>query len=425
MMNGIRNTFGSLTRSIRQTFGLETATAEDVILSNSESGVPVTTDAAIRLAAVWACVRVISEDIASLPIHIYRRNASGSRQKVIDTSHSTYRVLHSEPNADLGLTAMQFYEVMQAWACIYGNAYAYIERDAAFRVKALWPVHPSSVSVSREGKKKVFSVMNADGVRVPYSTFEMIHLFASSMSGDGLTGMSPISAAKEAIGMALAAEKFGARFFKNGTRPSGVIENANTMKKDQVEEFARQWNAAYSGSENVGKVPILHGGLTWKTMSIPPQDAQFVESRKFQIGEIARIFRVPPHKIGDLERATFSNVEQLSIDYVVGTIRPWLVRWEQELNRVLFSADDKGQWFAEFVVDGLMRGDAVARHNVYRSAITCAMMSPNEARDLENMNPYEGGDRYFIQGAMVPLDKANQSLDAPPVTPVDGDNTTI
>ena len=361
---------------------------------NSGSGENVNATTAMRISAVFACVRVLSETISSLPVHVYRRNSDGS--KTIERTHYLYPVLHREPFP--GMTSMQFRETMTAWVCLYGNAYARILRNGKSGVVALQPWHPDLVRVTAG---PVYRIATSEG-SLELKATDVLHLKGLTISADGLQAASPITQAREQLGLALAMDKHGSRFFGNSARPGGVLEHPAHISKEASEELKKSWNTMYQGTDNAYKTAVLQEGMTFKPLSVSNDDAQWLDARKFSVTDIARIFRVPPHMIGDLERATFSNVEQQSIDFVVHTIRPWLVRWEQEILRCLFPPEEQDKFFAEFVVDGLLRGDIASRYAAYAVGRNWGWLSANDVRGLENQNPVEGGDIYLQPLNMVP-----------------------
>ena len=226
-------------------------------------------------------------------------------------------------------------------------------------------------------------------------------------SFDGLVGYSPIAMAKNAIGLAIATEEYGAKFFANGAAPSGVLEHPGTIKDPQ--RVREAWQSQFGGSQNSGKIAVLEEGMKYTPISISPEQAQFLETRKFQINEIARIFRVPPHMVGDLEKSSFSNIEQQSLEFVKYTLDPWVIRWEQSIQRTLLTPTEKKEYFVKFNVEGLLRGDYQSRMNGYATARQNGWMSANDIRELENLDriPAEkGGDLYLINGNMLPLQSA-------------------
>ncbi len=346
-------------------------------------------------SAVYACVRVLAETIASLPLHTYRRTERG-KEKAMD--HSLYYLLHDEPNPEM--TSFVFRETLMGHLLLWGNAYAQIIRDGRGKVIALYPLLPDRMEVGRNEKGELYYRYLKDSREYLLRREEVLHI--PGLGFDGLAGYSPIAMAKNAIGMALATEEYGSRLFANDARPSVVLEHPGLLKDPG--KIRDSWNQIYRGSENAHKVAVLEEGMSVKTLSMPPEQAQFLETRKFQIEEICRIFRIPPHLIASLDRATFSNIESQSISFVVHTIRPWLVRIEQAMNKALFSQSEKQKHFVSFVVEGLLRGDFASRMQGYSIGIQNGFLSPNDARSLENLNPIEHGDIYAMNGNMLKLE---------------------
>ena len=374
----------------------------------------------MRTSAVYACVRILSETIASLPLHVYRYTDSGSEKA---TDHPLYSILHDEPNPEM--TAFVFRETFMSHLLLWGNAYAQIIRDGRGRVIGLYPLLPEHIEPYRTPEGDLYYRYRTEFTAQTYTLMPEDVLHIPGLGFDGLVGYSPIIMAKNAIGMAMATEEFGATFFGNGAQPGGILEHPGTVK--DIQRLKDSWNAAYQGSRNGNRVAILEEGMKYQPIGIPPEAAQFLETRKFQIQEICRIFRVPPHLVADLSGATFSNIEHQSIDFVVHTIRPWLVRLEQAFNKALLTKKEKQTFFTGFVVDGLLRGAYTDRMNGYRVGIQSGFLSPNDIRDLENMNHIEGGDVYMVNGNMLKLSdvgafaKGIQPAQAPaPAT----DNTT-
>ena len=376
-------------------------------MGQSSSGKMVTERSAMQTSAVYACVRVLSEAVASLPLHLYRYK-DGGKEKAIN--HPLYYLLHDEPNPEM--SSFVFRETLMTHLLLWGNAYAQIIRNGKGEVVALYPLMPNKMSVDRDTKtgqiyytyyrsiEEANATKDAVAVLLPS---EILHI--PGLGFDGLVGYSPIAMAKNAIGMSIACEEYGAKFFENGAAPSGVLEHPGTIKDPS--KVRESWMSQFGGSANSHQIAVLEEGLKYTPISISPEEAQFLETRKFQLDEIARIFRVPPHMIGDLEHATFSNIEEQSLEFVTYTLDPWLVRWEQSISRSLLSKEEKGVYFAKFNVDGLLRGDYQSRMNGYAVGINNGFMCPNDIRELENMDliPEEkGGYTYMVNGSMTPLD---------------------
>ena len=378
-------------------------------LGGSTSGKTVTERSAMQMTAVYSCVRILAEAIAGLPLHLYTYKEDGGKEKAI--GHPLYLLLHDEPNPEM--SSFVFRETLMTHLLLWGNAYAQIIRNGKGEVVALYPLMPNRMTVDRDSSGQLFysyQMNNSDAPTMKAGTVilkpsDVLHI--PGLGFDGLVGYSPIAMAKNAIGLAIATEEYGAKFFANGATPGGLLEYPGTVKDpDRVRE---SWNKGFSGSQNAGKVAILEEGMKYTPISIAPEQAQFLETRKFQINEIARIFRVPPHMVGDLEKSSFSNIEQQSLEYVKYTLEPWIVRWEQALNRALLSDSEKAAYFVKFNVDGLLRGDYQSRMNGYATARQNGWMSANDIRELENLDriPAElGGDLYLINGNMTKLEDA-------------------
>lgn len=377
-------------------------------MGGSTAGKTVTERSAMQMTAVYACVRILSEAIAGLPLHLYRYGEDGSKQKALD--HPLYTLLHDEPNPEM--SSFVFRETLMTHLLLWGNAYAQILRNGKGDVIALYPLMPNKMTVDRDDEGHLYysyQRSNDEALkpnsRVILSPHEVLHI--PGLGFDGLVGYSPIAMAKNAIGLAIATEEYGAKFFANGAAPSGVLEHPGTIKDPS--RVREAWQSQFGGSSNSGKVAVLEEGMKYTPISISPEQAQFLETRKFQINEIARIFRVPPHMVGDLEKSSFSNIEQQSLEFVKYTLDPWVVRWEQSIMRGLLSPDEKKQYFAKFNVDGLLRGDYQSRMNGYAVGRQNGWMSANDIRELENMDRIpaeEGGDLYLINGNMLPMKHA-------------------
>ena len=367
----------------------------------SGSGKSVTVQSAIQLSTVYACVRVISETIASLPLGIYETVNDGNEKA---TDHPLYRLLHDEPNSEM--TSFVFREVMLAHLLLYGNSYSQIIRSGKNQVIGLYPLLPDHMEVDRDSKGNLtYTYTTSDGKTVSIKPRDVLHI--PGLGFDGVMGYSPIALEKNAIGLGIASEEYGSKFFSNGARPSGILTHPNTVKNPKA--LRESWNSAYGGSSNSNRVAILEEGMKFEPIAIPNNEAQFLETRKFQVDEICRIFRVPPHLVGNLEHATFSNIEHQSIDFAVHTIRPWLVRIEQAMNRALLSDQEKGRFFVQFNIDGLMRGDYKSRMEGYAIGRQNGWLSANDIRALENQNPIpadQGGDAYLVNGNMISISTA-------------------
>lgn len=385
--------------------------AYSFFLGSSTSGKRVTERSAMQMTAVYACVRILSEAIAGLPLHLYRYTDEGSKEKAID--NPLYFLLHDEPNPEM--TSFAFRETLMTHLLLWGNAYAQIIRNGRGEILALYPLMPNRMTIDRDEKGQLYyeymvstddAPINKDS-SVKLKPYEVLHI--PGLGFDGLVGYSPIAMAKNAIGMAIACEEYGSKFFANGAQPSGVLEHPGIVK--DPEKVRESWHRAFGGSANANKTAVLEEGMKYTPISISPDQAQFLETRKFQIDEIARIFRVPPHMVGDLEKSSFSNIEQQSLEFVKYTLEPWIVRWEQVIARCLFTPEEKKSHFVKFNVDGLLRGDYQSRMNGYAVGIQNGFMSPNDVRSLENMDlipDEQGGNQYLCNGNLVPISSAGR-----------------
>ena len=323
-----------------------------------------------------------------------------------------YKLLHDEPNPEM--SSYTFRETMMAHLLLSGNAYAQKIRNGKGELIALYPLMPNRMTVYRNerGQIEYLYARSEEDAKAGNST---VRLSADSvfhipgLGFNGLVGFSPIDMAKNAVGAAMAVEEYGAKFFANGAAPSGVLEHPGTLK--DPEKVRQTWNAAFGGSANANKTAVLEEGLKYHPISISPEQAQFLETRKFQLNEIARIFRIPPHMIGDLEKSSFSNIEQQSLEFVMYTLNSWLTRWEQAMHRSLLVGSEKDEYFWKFNVDGLLRGDYKSRMEGYAIGRQNGWMSANDIHRLEDMDliPAEdGGDMYLVNGNMMPLQAAGE-----------------
>ena len=375
-------------------------------LGGTTSGKTVTERSAMQMTAVYSCVRILAEAVAGLPLHLYRYKEDGGKEKAID-----HPLLHDEPNPEM--SSFVFRETLMTHLLLWGNAYAQIIRNGKNEVIALYPLMPNKMSVDRDENGKLYYTYyrgQDEAIRDKESAVTLLPsdvLHIPGLGFDGLVGYSPIAMAKNTIGMAIACEEYGAKFFANGAAPGGVLEHPGTIKDPQ--RVRESWQSTFGGSGNASKIAVLEEGMKYTPIGISPEQAQFLETRKFQINEIARIFRVPPHMVGDLEKSSFSNIEQQSLEFVKYTLEPWLIRWEQSIQRSLLSTNEKPLYFAKFNVDGLLRGDYASRMQGYATARQNGWMSANDIRELENLDriPAEdGGDLYLINGNMLPLGSA-------------------
>ena len=371
------------------------------------SGVTVNEETALNFITVYACMRILAESVASLPLIVYERLPNGGKRRAIE--HPLYSLLHDQPNDEM--TSFQMREGLEGHLALWGNAFTQIITNGAGNITALWPLLPDRMRVERrEGKLVYIYRKDAAGEATILQANQVMHI--PGFGYDGLTGYSPIHVARNAIATGMAADEYGARFFENDARPGGVYTHPGHLSDEAYKRLKDEMEERHKGVSKSHRIAILEEGMTFKEIGIPPEDAQFLQTRTFQIREIARMYRIPPHMLADLERASFSNIEQQSIDFVVNTLRPWLVRWEQQILMKLFTPSERKTYFAEFLVDGLMRGDIQMRYGAYNVGRQGGWLSVNDVREMENMNPIEGGDEYLVPLNMVPAgsDQSANSL---------------
>ena len=375
----------------------------------SSAGKPVNERTAMQMTAVYAAVRILAEGVASLPLQVYRRGENGDRSKAEDLN--LFYLLHDKPNPEM--TSFIFREALMCHLLLFGNAYAQVLRNGRGEVAALYPLLPNKMSVERDEKGQLFyryirndsEPPTMEGNAVILMPGDVLHI--PGLGFDGLVGYSPISMTKNAIGLALAAEEYGSRFFANGAAPAGMLEHPGVIR--DVSKLRESWNETFGGSRNAGKVAILEEGLHFNPISMSPQDSQLLETRQYQLTEIARIFRIPPHLLGDLSKATFSNIEEQSLEFVKYTLTPWICRWESSLTDALLSREEQRKYEIRFNVEGLLRGDYKSRMEGYAVGINNGFMCPNDVRRLEGFDliPEEkGGNNFLVQGAMIRLEDA-------------------
>lgn len=371
----------------------------------SQSGISVSPDSAMRTAAVYACVKVLSEDIGKLPCILYRRTTKGGRDsRVRATEHPLYRIINVKPNSLQ--TPMGFRETGTASAVMRGNAISYISRVGSGRVSELIPLHPDNITIKiNDIGSREYEYRPEKGAHRTLPQSDVLHVMGLSLNG--WSGCSPITYAKETIGLTQATERHGAKVFSNGARMGGILYHPGRFKDPGTgKRVGMEFDEITSG-ENAHHTVVLEEGMKWEQVAMNADDAQYLETRQFQIPEIARFFRMPLHKIGDLTRATFSNIEHQSLEYVIDTLGPWLVRWEQAMNIALLTQKEQEEYYFEFLVDGLLRGDIKSRYEAYSRGILSGFLTRNECRQRENLE--------WIDGLDEPLTPSNMALGADPV----------
>ena len=384
------------------------------VFGMTNSGERVDEKSALQISTVYACVRLLAETVASLPLHLYKFTDTGAGKERA-TDHPLYKILYRQANPEM--TSFSFREALMMHLLLWGNAYAQIVRDGKNGILGLYPLLPENVEIDRAENGDLFYTYHAYTDEVPgehnkdivFQRDEILHI--PGLGFNGLVGFSPIAMMKNALGTTLAVEKYGSAFFKNGAQPAGVLEHPGVLKDPQ--KIRDNWMNAYGGAGNAHKVAVLEEGMAYKPISLPPEDSQFLSTREFGVEEICRIFRVPPHMVQDLKRATFNNIEHQSIDFVQHTIMPWLVRIEQAIIKDVLIEEEQENYFPKFNVDGLMRGDYKSRMDGYAVGFANGFLSPNDIRRLENMDlipAEEGGDDYYLNGSYTKLKDAGSSL---------------
>jgi len=382
-------------------------TYSDLDTVTAKSGVSLSNQSALQVSAYFAAVSLLAQTVGQLPLILYERLDPRGKQRA--QNHQLYHILHSEPNPYM--SAYTFKETLEGHLASWGNAYAEIEWDLSSgwdnrTVESLWPLRPDRMEVMWDKGAIVYQYTMLSGEQFKLKPEQVLHI--PGFGFDGLVGYDPLTIAREPLGLAKGMEEFGARFFANGSALNGVLQHPGPQRlsKEATELMRTSWEGMHKGLTNSHRIAILQEGVTYKEVGIAPENAQFLESRKFQVAEIARIMHVPLHMLGDLERSTNNNIEEQALEFVQYTMMPWLVRWEQEVTRKLLPESQRKVYFAEFLVDGLLRGNSQARGDYYTKLFQIGALSPNDAREKENLNPVEGGDEYYVPLNMMPVSMA-------------------
>ncbi len=370
---------------------------------DTSTGIPVNEYSALNYSAVWSAVNMVSGDVASMPCQLFKRVG---KNKELYNTHPLYRILHDAPNPEMH--SLTFRQTLQAHVMTWGNGYAEIERDAVGRPKHLWPITPNRVSVHRSAAGELlYHVASNTGPGVVINPADMLHL--SGMGWDGCQGYSPIAKARDSIALGIAAERFGSKFFENGSTFGGVITHPSRFATPAAREnFEKALKKRGQGVDRAHGLLLMEENMSYQPIGVPPDQAQFLESRQFQVTEIARWFNIPPHKLAELSRATFSNIEQQNREYYQSALFRWVKTWEHELGRKLISQMEMNQQVVEFNTDAFLRGDSEGRAKLYSSLFAIGAITPNEIRARENLNPIEGGDTAYVPLNSVPIDMAKK-----------------
>lgn len=378
------------------------------------SGATVTEERAVELTAVWSAITQIAASIASLPLHLYKRLAKGKSKA---NNHPLYNTMHMKPNPEQ--TSMIFRECQAGQLLVWGNSYAEIERDGAGQVMALWPLLSKHVEIHRMPEGLIYKYQPPELKPEFLRRDQVLHIVG--FSAQGLMGYNPIMKQKEAIGLGMALNEYAGRFFSNGARPSAVLEHPMQLSQEAQDRLRTNWNKIHQGLSRSHRVAILEEGMKLHEFGFSAAEAQSLESRKFTISDIARIWNMPPHMLKDLDRATFSNIAHQGEDFVRYCLNPWLVRTEQCYTTQLLSEKDQKKYFFEHTVEGLLRGTIQDRYSVYATGRQWGILSINDCREKENMNPVDGGDVYMVPLNMIPADQVGQ---VPEVAPGGAEETS-
>ncbi|NUP21602.1 MAG: phage portal protein [Streptomyces sp.] len=378
----------------------------------NSAGIRVDHDTALTYSPYFAGVRVLSEDLAGLPLHLYERLAPRGKSRA--RSHHLYGLLHDQPNPMM--SSVQLRETLQGHAITWGNGVAQlVTHPRTGVIEEIWPLRPDRlrICVRRTGPgafERVYQYRDeVNGINATLMADEVLHV--AGLGFDGIRGYDVVQLAANAIGLGLATEHHGAKFFSNGSAPGGALSHPGNLSPEARKRMAADWENIHSGIDRAHRVAILEEGVTWTQVGIPNDSAQFLETRKLQVTEMARWLRLPSHKIQDLERATFSNIEQQQLDYVTSALNIWIVRWEQAITTQLLLPEERERYFAEHLVDALLRGDTLARYQAYAIGRQWGWLSANDIRDRENENPVEGGDDYLVPMNMIPAGRARTRED--------------
>ncbi|WP_435969315.1 phage portal protein [Streptomyces sp. Qhu_M48] len=380
--------------------------------SMNSAGIRVDQDTALTYSPFFAGVRVLSEDEAGLPLFLYERMAPRGKQRA--TSHPLYALLHDQPNDMMSSNWLR--EVLTSHAITWGNGIGHvISHPRTGVIEEIWPLRPDRVTigVKRLGpgrfERRYRYDDDVNGIHTVLLPHEVLHI--SGLGYDGVQGYPIVELAANSIGLGLATEHHGAKAFSNGAAPGGALTHPGNLSPEARRRMADDWENIHKGIDRAHRVAILEEGVTFQQVGMPNDSAQFLETRQLQVTEMARWLRLPPHKIGDLERATFSNIEHLQLDYVGSALNVWLVRWEQAILTQLLLREERKTYYAEHLVDSLLRGDTLTRYQAYAVGRQWGWLSANDVRDRENMNPVKGGDDYLVPLNMVPAGRSAPALE--------------
>jgi HK97 family phage portal protein len=394
-------------------------------VTESASGIAVSETSALALSAWWACIQVISEDVAGLPLLVYERLSPKGKERAMN--HPLYSVLHDEPNPEM--TAFTFWQCLTAHICSWGNSYAEIEWGRDGHVKHLWPLRPDHCEPDRRADGSLWYnvyIEERPGDPRKWRVFQLpaeniLHMVG--LGFDGLKGKSPTAMARESIGLGLATEKYGSVLFKNQARPGGYLKHPATLSDEAQKRLIASWEERQRGLDNAHRIAVLEEGMEFQEVGVPPEDVEFIVTRQHQVEEICRWHRMQPHKIQHLLRSTYSNIEHQSLEHWGDTIQPYCLRNQQEVTRKCLTPVERKKFFVEYLPDAILRMDTKARYDVYAIGKQWGILNTNDIHDKENMNPVPGGDVYLSPLNMVPVDSVKatplggEKPPAPPASP--------
>jgi len=398
IFQGIRNALSIAGDSLASPSGWLSRLAA---MSETSSGIAINEANALTVSDFYKCDRVLRETVAMLPWKVYQTQTRGRKEA---KKHPLYFLLHDEPNDHM--TSFTYREMMMSNLNIWGRHYSYIERNKAGVIVALWPIRPDLCRMQVIDGVVWFWARTQSGPEMKFWDDEILYI--PGLTRDGYFAYSPVMLQREALGLTKAMEMFGAKFFGNGSHSGGFLEHPGQISKEAATRLKEQFEERHSGIENAHRLAVLEEGMKFTTNTVPPETAQFLQSREFQRGEIAGLMRVPPHKIGDLSRSTNNNIEHQDLEFLRDSIAPWLERIEQSCNRSLLLPSEKGKFYIEFEIKGMMRGDTAARTEFYKAMFATAAYSPNMILESENDEPFDGGDEHFVPLNMVPVSKIDQ-----------------
>ena len=372
--------------------------------AETSSGLKVNAQSALKYTPFWAAVRIISSTVAELPFKVYSRRKDGGKDS--EQGHRVHQLLDNRPNEYMD--ALTFRETRQAQVLTYGNSYAEIQRDGGGRPVALWPILPNMVTRKIKDGVPYYQVRTKTGQQFDLLDYNVLHI--KGLGFDGYTGYNVVAYHKEAIGYGVAVKQYGARFFSNDGSPGGVLEHPKSLSDEAYKHLQETWAANHTGLTQAHRMAILEEGMKWKQQGVDPKQAQSLEVQKYTVDDCSRIFQIPPHMLGSMDRATFNNIEEQNMKFISMTMLYWFKKWEEECNYKLFMPSERSKMFCEILVDALLRGNIKARYEAYNIGRNGGWLNVDEIREKENMNPLpDGKGQIYLQ----PLNMKEAGTDDP------------